>query len=55
MGNSCFHSVEVVATEDIKTFIVPLVLEEIKSKIVPEILNALQFTEANLKENSEEK
>ena len=55
MGNACFHSVEVVATEDIKTYIVPLILDEIKSKIVPEILNALQFTEANLKENSEEK
>jgi hypothetical protein len=45
MGNACFHSVEVVATEDIKTYVVPLILDEIKSKIVNKIkLNALDIS-----------
>ena len=40
--------VEVVAIAEIKQYIVPLIVEELKSVIIPTFLNALQMTEAQL-------
>ena len=48
MGASCFKSVEVMAIDDAKNYIIPLVVEELRTKIIPDIIHALQMTETNL-------
>ena len=40
--------IEVVAIAEIKQYIVPLVVEELRSVIIPTFLNALQMTEVQL-------
>ena len=48
MGNKCFKSVEVVALEDIEKYLLPLILNELKFKILPIMINQLQMTEDTL-------
>ena len=45
MGNKCFKSVEVVALEDVEKYLMPLILQELKFKIIPIMINQLQMTE----------
>ena len=48
MGAQCFKSIEVIAIKDIETYLVPKILEELKFKIIPIIINQLQMTEDNI-------
>ena len=45
MGSQCFKSIEVIAVKDIETYLVPKILEELKFRIIPVIINQLQMTE----------
>jgi septum formation topological specificity factor MinE len=45
MGAQCFKSIEVIAIKDVETYLVPKILEELKFKIIPVIINQLQMTE----------
>jgi len=54
MGAQCFKSVEVIAKDDLKQ-LVPILLEEIKTKILPELINQLQYTEVRLNDISNNK
>ena len=45
MGAQCFKSIEVIAVKDIETYLVPKILEELKFRIIPVIINQLQMTE----------
>jgi septum formation topological specificity factor MinE len=45
MGAQCFKAIEVIAVKDVETYLVPKILEELKFKIIPVIINQLQFTE----------
>jgi len=45
MGAQCFKAIEVVAVKDIETYLVPKILEELKFRIIPVIINQLQMTE----------
>ena len=42
------HMVEVVAIAEIKQHIVPLIVEELRTIIIPQIIHALQMTEIQL-------
>ena len=46
--------IEVVAIAEIKQYIVPLIVEELRSIIIPHIINALQMTEVELNNIAEE-
>ena len=48
MGAQCFKSIEVIAVKDIETYLVPKILDELKFKIIPVIINQLQMTEDTL-------
>jgi hypothetical protein len=48
MGAQCFKSIEVIAIKDIETYLVPKILEELKFKIIPIVINQLQMTEDNI-------
>ena len=48
MGAQCFKAIEVKAVKDIETYLVPKILEELKFRIIPVIINQLQFTEDTL-------
>ena len=54
MGAQCFKSVEVIAKDDLKE-LVPILLQEIKTKILPELINQMQFTEVRLNDISNNK
>ena len=45
MGAQCFKAIEVIAVKDIETYLVPKILDELKFKIIPVIINQLQMTE----------
>ena len=45
MGAQCFKAIEVIAVKDIETYLVPKILEELKLRIIPVIINQLQMTE----------
>ena len=45
MGAQCFKAIEVIAVKDIETYLVPKILEELKFRIIPVIINQLQMTE----------
>ena len=45
MGAQCFKAIEVIAVKDVETYLVPKILEELKFKIIPVIINQLQMTE----------
>ena len=45
MGAQCFKAIEVIAIKDVETYLVPKILEELKFKIIPVIINQLQMTE----------
>jgi hypothetical protein len=45
MGAQCFKAVEVIAVKDVETYLVPKILEELKFKIIPIMINQLQMTE----------
>ena len=45
MGAQCFEAIEVIAVKDIETYLVPKILEELKFRIIPVIINQLQMTE----------
>ena len=42
---ACLSSVEVIAVKDLESYLVPKILEELKFKIIPIIINQLQMTE----------
>ena len=48
MGAQCFKAIEVIAVKDIETYLVPKILDELKFKIIPVIINQLQMTEDTL-------
>ena len=48
MGAQCFKAIEVIAVKDIETYLVPKILEELKFRIIPVIINQLQMTEDTL-------
>jgi hypothetical protein len=48
MGAQCFKDIEVIAIKDIETYLVPKILDELKFKIIPIIINQLQFSEDKL-------
>ena len=48
MGAQCFKAIEVIAVKDVETYLVPKILEELKFKIIPVIINQLQMTEDTL-------
>jgi hypothetical protein len=54
MGAQCFKSVEVIAKDDLEK-LVPILLKEIKTKILPELINQLQYTEVRLNDISNNK
>lgn len=54
MGAQCFKSVEVIAKDDLEK-LVPILLKEIKTKILPELINQLQFQESKLDDVSNNK
>ena len=54
MGAQCFKSVEVIAKDDLEK-LVPILLKEIKTKILPELINQMQFTEVRLNDISNNK
>ena len=45
MGAQCFKAIEVIAVKDVETYLVPKILEELKFRIIPVIINQLQMTE----------
>ena len=45
MGAQCFKAIEVIAVKDVETYLVPKILDELKFKIIPVIINQLQMTE----------
>ena len=45
MGAQCFKAIEVIAVKDIETYLVTKILDELKFKIIPVIINQLQMTE----------
>ena len=45
MGAQCFKAIEVIAIKDVETYLVPKILDELKFKIIPVIINQLQMTE----------
>ena len=52
MGAQCFKAIEVIAVKDIETYLVPKILEELKFRIIPVIINQLQMTEDKITEIS---
>jgi hypothetical protein len=54
MGAQCFKSVEVIAKDDLEK-LVPILLKEIKTKILPELINQLQFQDYKLDDVSNNK
>ena len=48
MGAQCFKAIEVIAVKDVETYLVPKILDELKFKIIPVIINQLQMTEDTL-------
>ena len=48
MGACLGKSLEVVAIDEVKAYIVPLILEEVRTKVIPQVIQALQMTEKEL-------
>ena len=48
MGACLGKSLEVVAVHEVQALIVPFVLEEVRTKLIPQVIQALQMTEKEL-------
>ena len=55
MGACLGKSLEVVAIDEVKAYIVPLILEEVRTRIIPQVIQALQMTEKELDSIAENK
>ena len=55
MGACLGKSMEVVAIDEVKGIIIPFILEEVRTKIIPQVIQALQMTEKELDSIAESK
>jgi hypothetical protein len=44
----CFKTIEVIAKDDLEKYLVPKILSVLKEKVIPELINQLQFQEDKL-------
>ena len=48
MGACLGKSIEVVAIDEVKALVIPFILEEVRTRIIPQVIQALQMTEKEL-------